>query len=318
MIIVNNENRPDLAVGLSKKALAGASQMIAPIIFPQFTVAEKTGTIAAAQVITGGGQKNRTKGTAVTATRVESIPVTYTVNSYEGRDILSDVDVKDAGGLDNALQAGAKGAGYDAIKLLEQDAKAALDTAFSAASGTYIDVASAAPFDALFEAAEDVKNYGKPLLVASETFMRKFVALPKVNEVLVDLYGHGNFFRDIRDLGNVNKALGAAFAVDAVLIGDDQFWQTHGVGSASADELAYVVGYREEAQTDARNVVKRLPSLGFMPTYLPEENSTMDEPFAVSTVYLPDVKDSAVDVDLYAVPKVANNKAVAMVRIAAS
>ena len=315
MIIVNNENRPDLAVGLSKKALAGAATMIAPTIFPSFPVAEKTGTITCAKVIQGGGTKSRTKGQALSGTRVEAESVTYTCNSYEGRDILAAEDVKDAGGLDNALQAGARGAGYDAIYLLETDAKAALESAFSAASGTAITVASGAPFDALFEAGQDVKYYGKPLLVASESFMRKFVSLPKVSETLTDLFGHG-WFKDIHDLGNGNKALGAAFGVDAVVIGEDATWETRGVSAASGDQYAYVVGYREEAQTDARSVVKRLPSLGFMPTYLPEENSTMDEPFAVSTVYLPDVKDSAVDVDLYAVPKVANNKAVAKVKIA--
>jgi hypothetical protein len=300
MIIVPNESRPDLAVGLSKKALAGAATMIAPVIFPQFTVSEKTGTIAAAQVIHGTGQKNRAKGANVTATRVEAKDVTYTVNSYEGRDILSDVDVKDAGGLDNALQAGARGAGYDAIALLERDARDELEN--NSDTTRLIDVDK--PFDALFQCAQDVKDYGKPLLVCSESFIRKFVAIPAVSKVLVDLFGHG-WFNDIRNLGNVNKALGAAFGVDSVVIGDDQFW----IDSTAA----YVVGYRPEAQTDARNVVKRLPSLGFMPVFLPEENSTVDEPFAVSTVYLPETKDSAVDVDLYAVPKVVNHQAIARI-----
>lgn len=300
MTIVNNENRPDLAVGLSKRALAGAATMIAPVIFPAFPTREKAGTIACAKVIRGTGTKNRAKGTALAGTRVEPEDVTYSVNKYEGRNILEDSEIKDAGGLENALSAGSRWAGYDAIALLERDARDELEN--NSEFTTLIDTSK--PFDALFECAQTVKDYGKPLLVCSESFIRKFVAIPAVSSVLVDLFGHG-WFNDIRDLGNVNKALGAAFGVDAVVIGDDRFW----IDSTAA----YVVGYRPEAQTDARNVVKRLPSLGFMPVFLPEENSTAEEPFAVSTAYLPNEKDNAVDVDLFAVPKVINHQAIARV-----
>ena len=304
MTIVNNENRPDLAVGLSKRALAGAATMIAPVIFPAFTVREKAGTIACAKVIRGTGTKNRAKGATVNATRVVSLPITYTVNKYEGRDILDAEDVKDAGGLEAAIAAGTRGAGYDAIALLEQDAKAALVAATATTPVAYID--TTIPFDSLFQCAQTVKDYGKPVLVASETFIREFVKLPAVSQVLTDLFGHG-WFNDIRDLGNVNRALGAAFGVDAVIIGDDNFW------AVDNGKTAFVVALREEAKTDARNVAKRLPSLGFMPVFLPEENSTAEEPFAVSTAYLPETKDNAVDVDLYAVPQVINTGAVARV-----
>ena len=304
--ILPNEARPDLSVGLSKSALAGAATMLAPILFPAFTVREKAGTISCAQVNRGTGTKNRAKGATVNATRVVSLPITYTVNKYEGRDILDAEDVKDAGGLDAAISAGTRGAGYDAIALLEQDAKAALVAAFGA--GTAYTIDTTAPFDALFQAAQAVKDYGKPVLVASETFIRKFVKIPAVSQVLADLFGHG-WFNDIRDLGNVNKALGAAFGVDAVIIGDDNFWDV------DSGDGAFVVALREEAKTDARNVAKRLPSLGFMPVFLPEENSTAEEPFAVSTAYLPETKDNAVDVDLYAEPKVINTGAVAKVTL---
>ena len=84
MIIVANENRPDLASGLDKKTIAGAATLVGPQIFPPMIVGEKTSTIQVAKVNRGGGVKNRTKGQNLTGTRVESIPMQYTVNSYEG------------------------------------------------------------------------------------------------------------------------------------------------------------------------------------------------------------------------------------------
>ncbi len=308
MTIVNNENRPDLAVGLSKRALAGAATMIAPVIFPAFPCREKAGTIACAKVIRGTGTKNRAKGTALAGTRVEPEDITYSVNKYEGREILDDSEIKDAGGLDNALAAASRWAGYDAIALLEGDAHAALNNA--AAPGEAVAVIDPdKPFDFLFVAAQTVKDFGRPVLVCSESFIRKFVSFPGVASVLTDLFGHG-WFKDIRaggDLENVQAALGSAFGLSGVVIGDDRFW--------TDENDAWVVGYRPEAQTDARSVVKRLPSLGFMPVFLPEDASSLEEPFAVSTAYLPNTKDNAVDTTLYAVPKVINHEAVARVSI---
>lgn len=310
MIIVANENRPDLAAGLDKNTIAGAATLVGPQIFPPMIVGEKTSTIQVAKVNRGGGVKNRTKGQNLAGVRVESVPMTYTVNSYEGRDILSDGDVRDCGGLDNALAAGARGAAWDAFKLYETDCHDAVSGAFADSGNTYSahEIASAAPFDALAQAAQEVKDYGKPYLVCSETFIREFVKFPKVQEVLTDLFAH-NWFKDIREVGVVNQALGLAFGTDAVIIGDDNFWVD--------TDAAYVVAVREEAKTDPRNVLKRLPSLGATIQTLPEENSTPEQPFQVSTVYLAEQKDSAVDVDYFAVPKVANVKAVAKVTLPA-
>lgn len=306
MIIFNNENRPDIAAGLDKQAIAGAASLVGPQIFPLVNVAEKTSTIAAAQVITGSGVKNRTAGQSLAGARTSATPMPYTVNSYEGRDILSDTDIKDAGGVDNAIVAGARGAAYDAMGLYETDCFNAISGAFAGNSYSAHAITTAAPFDALAQAAQEVKNYGKPVLVASETFIRDFVKNDKVRETLTDLFAH-NWYNDIRDLGNVNKAIGLAFGVDGVIIGDDNFWTETSAG--------YVVGYREEAKTDARNVIKKLPSLGATMQFLPEENSTAKQPFQVSTSYLPNTKDNCVDVDYYAIPVVANKNAVAKVTL---
>ena len=308
MTIIENQNRPDIALGLDKQAIAGAATLITPKIFPSIVVSEKAGKLYASKVIQGGGQKNRTKGNAVSATRVEAVETNYSVNSYEGRDVFGDEDIKDAGGIENAIVAGARGAGYDALKLYEQDGWTALSGAFAANSYDPVSITTSAAFHNLAEAADEVKHYGKPVLVCSETFIRDFVKIPAVQEQLTTLYAH-DWFNDIRDLGNVNKSLGLAFGVDGVLIGDDTMLP------AEAASAAYVVGYREEAKTDARNVIKRLPSLGYAAQFLPEENSTPDQPFAVAQGYLPTTKDCFVDVDYYAQPVVANKEAVAKVTL---
>ncbi len=308
MTIIENQNRPDIAAGLDKQAIAGAATLITPKIFPSVVVGEKAGKLYAAKVITGGGQKNRTKGNAVSAARVEAVETNYSVDSYEGRDIFGDEDIKDAGGVENAIVAGARGAAYDAFKLYETDGWTTLSGAFAGNSYDPVEITTSAAFANLAEAADKVKRYGKPLLVCSETFIRDFVKIPDVRETLTTLYAH-DWFKDIRDLGTVNPGLGLALGVDSVLIGDDTMLP------AEAASAAYVVGYREEAKEDARNVIKRLPSLGYTAQFLPEENSTVDQPFAVSQGYLPTTKDCFVDVDYWAQPVVANKEAVAKVTL---
>lgn len=313
--IVRNEARPDLAAGLSRKALAGAATFLAPILFPTFRVAERGGTIACAQVVRGTAVKNRSSGVALTGTRVAPVDVTYSVNKYEGRDLLDDSDVKDAGGEESALAAAAKFAGYDAIKLYEQDAAATIFTATRYAAATSI--VAATPFDALNAAAIAVKDYGRPTLVCSETWLNNFVKISAVSKVLKDLFGHG-WFREIHDLGNVNRALGAAFGVDGVVIGDNNFWAVAGGSGGGAydyTDAAAVVAIRDVGG-DPRGTAKKLPTYGFAPTFLPE-NGSLDEPFEVETAYLPTVRQSAVTAVLHAVPKEINASGAVLVKLPA-
>lgn len=311
--IVKNESRPDLAAGLSKKALSGAAVFLAPILFPAFRVAERGGTIACAKVVRGTAVKNRSSGVALTGTRVAPVDVTYSVAKIEGRDLLDDTDVKDAGGEDAALAAAARFAGYDAIKLYEQDAAATVFTATRYAAAASI-VASA-PFDALNKAALAVKDYGKPTLVCSETWLNNFVKISAVSTVLKDLFGHG-WFKEIQDLGNVNKALGAAFGVDGVLIGDNAFWAVAGGSGGDAydyTDAAAVVALRDVGG-DPRGTAKKLPTYGFAPTFLPEGGS-LEEPFEVETAYLPTVRQNAVTAVLHAVAKEINSAAATLVKL---
>lgn len=313
--IAKNESRPDLAAGLSQKALAGAATFLAPILFPAFRVAERGGTIACAQVVRGTAVKNRTSGTALTGTRVAPVDVSYSVAKYEGRDLLDDSDVKDAGGEENAIAAAARFAGYDAIKLYEKDAAATVFTSTRYAAATSI--VAATPFDALNKAALSVKNYGKPTLVCSESWLNSFVKIAAVSTVLKDLFGHG-WFKEIHDLGNVNKALGAAFGVDGVIIGDDAFWAVSGGSGGDAynyTDAAAVVALRDVGG-DPRGTAKKIPTYGFAPTFLPDGGS-LDEPFDVETAYLPDVRQSAVTAVLHAVPKEINAAGAALVKLPA-
>ena len=309
--IIPTENRPDLAVGLSVKALSGAATFIAPKIFPALRVSEKTGTITAAKVVRGTATKNRTAGAALAGTRVDAIPVTWTVNRYEGRDWLDDTDIRDAGGIENAVASAVRGAGYDAIKLYEKDAFDALSNPGDGGNdGIDLTADGGDVFSGLAKAAQAVKDYGKPTLVCSESFLIKFAAIPAVRETLVSLFGHG-YFREIHNIGPVSAAVGSAFGISDILVGDDEFWNL----TAAGKTYGFVAALRPgEMGADVRATVKRLPSLGFAPTYLPE-NGSLDEPFAVSTVFLGDTKRNAVDVDLFAAPVIVNPKGVVQVQV---
>ena len=158
-----------------------------------------------------------------------------------------------------------------------------------------------------------MKHYGEPVLVASETWLRNFVKLPKVVETLRALYGDG-WFKYIADLSNVNDAIGQAFGVKRVLIGDDDFWAVENRTDAAA-----VVALRpNEMAAGVVQTVKAVPCYGFAPTFLPESSAGLDEPFSVSTVFRDATRDNAVDVTLDAVPKEINAAAAKLVKLPAA
>lgn len=309
--IIPTENRPDLAVGLTRSTLPGAAQFIAPKLFPAFRVAEKGGKIACAQRVVATGTKNREAGAALASQRVANFDVEYATDTYEGSAYLTDRDIKDHGGIDPAINAAKISAAYGAVKLYEKDAAALV---FSSARYTNAATIEAdAPFDAFAGAALAVKHYGEPVLVASETWLRNFVKLPKVVETLRALYGDG-WFKYIADLSNVNDAIGQAFGVKRVLIGDDDFWAVENRTDAAA-----VVALRpNEMAAGVVQTVKAVPCYGFAPTFLPESSAGLDEPFSVSTVFRDATRDNAVDVTLDAVPKEINAAAAKLVKLPAA
>lgn len=314
--IISTENRPDLAVGLSQKTLGGAAQMLAPLIFPRFRVAERGGTIACAKVVTGNGTKNRSKGTSLTGSRAEAADISYSVAKYEGRSPIDDADIKDHGGPDAAIACAARVAGYQAIKVVEADAAAVVFTSTRyAAAGS---ISTTAPFAALMAAAKSVKKYGDPTLVCSESWLNAFVSIPAVADVLVDLYGHNIIAGVIAGAEDAMKAVGAAFGVKRILVGDDDFWAVGAGGDTDYSDAAAVIGLRpDDFAVDPVGTLKSLPCYGFSPTFLPEADSTMDTPFEVMTSYDAANKDSYVDATLHAVPKEANAAGAVLVKLPA-
>lgn len=317
--ILPNETRPDLAVGLSRKALAGAVQFLSPILFPAVVVGEHGGQLSVAKRITGNAVVGRTRGTAMTATAIEAKDVTYAVTTIEGRDTLRDRDVKDAGGLDAALVVASKSAGFDVIKAVEKRAAAKVFTATRYAVATSI--VAATPFDALAKAARAVKYYGMPTLVCTETWLEEFVKIDAVVTTLKALFGDG-WFKQIADLSNVTKAVGHAFSVDSVLIGDDEFWAVAGGTGASAydySDAAAVVALRPDMMgANAVNTLKKMPTYGCMPLFLPDGAPSADNPFSVSTGYDTSIKENFVDVDVQAEFVEANGEAVKLVKLPAA
>ena len=317
--ILPNETRPDLAVGLSRKTLAGAVQFLSPILFPAVVVGEHGGQISVAKRITGNAVVGRQRGTAMTATAIEAKDVSYTVTTIEGRDTLRDRDVKDAGGLDAALVVASKSAAFDVIKAVEKRAAAKVFTAtrYAAASA----IVAATPFDALAKAARAVKYYGTPTLVCTEAWIEEFVKIEAVVTTLKALFGDG-WFKQITDLSNVTKAVGHAFSVDSVLIGDDEFWAVAGGTGASAydySDAAAVVALRPEMMgANAVNTLKKMPTYGFMPLFLPNGAPSPDNPYSVSTGYDTSIKENFVDVDIQAEFVEANGEAVKLVKLPAA
>lgn len=317
--ILPNETRPDLAVGLSRKTLAGAVQFIAPILFPSVVVGEHGGQLSVAKRITGNAVVGRSRGTAMTATAIEAKDVSYTVTTIEGRDTLRDRDVKDAGGLDAALVVASNSAGFDVIKAVEKRAAAKVFTATRYNAATSI--VAATPFDALAKAARSVKYYGTPTLVCTETWLEEFVKIDAVVTTLKALFGDG-WFKQITDLSNVTKAVGHAFSVDSVLIGDDEFWTVAGGSGASAydySDAAAVVALRPDMMgANAVNTLKKMPTYGFMPLFLPDGAPSADNPFSVSIGYDTGIKENFVDVDVQAELVEANGEAVKLVKLPAA
>lgn len=293
------ETRPDLAVGIEYDTLGGAAKFIAPRVFPRFRVSEYGGTVDCAQVVHGNGTKNRTAGNALTGTRNATTPITFSIDSYEERALISDKDIKQHGGVEPAVKGSAVVAAWGASKLYEGDAAATVFTAARYAAAAAID--SSAPFGALMDAAVAVKHYGEPSLVCSESWLNRFVKLPVVAEVLVDLYGHRVIGGVLSGAEDALLAVGSQFAVKRIIVGDDSFWAVGAGTGTDYSDAAAVIGLREDAMMrDPWSTLKGVPCYGFAATFLPEEESTLECPFEITTGFLGGSRDNFVDATLYA------------------
>lgn len=306
----NSEKRADIAVSIAPKALAGATSFIAPIVFPQFSVTESGGTINFAKVNKGSGTKNRIAGKALAGSQITPVPVSYSTVIYEDRARLTDKDVCGYANDDAAILSGATSAAYGVISEVEKDAAAAIftSTRYSAAKALTADD----PFGGMMDAATAVKYYGTPTLVCSETWLAKFVALPEVRKVLVDMYGH-QIVRDvINAVPEAVKACGAVFGVQKILIGDNAFWSVTGMTDAAA-----VVGIRDELANDPRTMAKTFPAFGVTPTLIPA-GGDIAHPLEIETGYDPNTKDNLVDAQLGCAVTVINADGAVLVKLPAA
>lgn len=306
----NSEKRPDIAVSIAPKTLAGAARFIAPIVFPQFSVTEAGGTISFAKVNKGKGEKDRAAGTALQGSQITPVAVSYNTAMYEDRARLTDKDVCGYANDDAAILSGAMSAAYGVISKVEEDAAAAIftSTRYSAAKAITTDD----PFGGMMEAATTVKHYGTPTLVCSEFWLAKFVSIPEVRKVLVEIYGH-QIVRDvINAVPEAIKACGAVFGVQQILIGDNAFWSVEGMTDAAA-----VVGIREELGNDPRTMAKTFPAFGVTPTLIPT-GGDVAHPLEIETGYDPNTKDNLVDAQLGCAITVINAAGAVLVKLPAA
>lgn len=311
MSMFKNESRPDIAVGLVRKTLSGAVRFVSHVLFPPAPVAERGGTISCAQNLTATGVTNRSAGTSLSGTHNAHVDISYTCAKHEARAYVDDTDIKNHKGEEPAIAATAKVAAYGAIKKYEDVSAALLINATNYAAALPININ--APFAALATAAVSVKKFGAPYLVCSEYWINEFVSSPIVSAHLIKLYGD-RIIQDVQTgIESALKAVGIAWGVKGIIIGDDDFWKVSGL-----EDAAVVVALRPNDMTaDVISTIKALPCFGFAPTFLPE-GSTEQAPLQIDTVYLSDPKSNAVDATLYAVPKIINAGGFKLVKLPAA
>lgn len=309
MIMFRNETRPDVAVGLTLTALRGAARYIGHLIFPTWGTTETGGTVSVAQNLVGSATEGRAHNATLTGTQVAAADITYDGVKIEDRATLDEKDVKNHGGEEKAIVAGARTAGRGAMFKTEARAAAAVFTAARYAAAGSID--AKAPWKALAVAAQAVKDFGEPVLVCSETWLNNFLTIPMVGLKLRGQFGEQIMMEIVSNTERAMQALGIAFGVKYTLIGDDRAWKITGKEDAAA-----VVAVRREQQADPLGIAKELPCYGLGPTFLPD-TAAADAPFSVDTGYLVGSKTNVVDVTTYFTPVECNASGAVLVKLPA-
>lgn len=309
MIMFRNETRADIAVGLTLSALRGAARFIGHRIFATWGTTETGGTVSVAQNLTGTATVGRAHNATLTGTQVAGVDITYAGIKIEDRATLDEKDVKNHGGEDKAILAGARTAVRGAMLKTEARAAAKVFTAARYAAAATID--AKAPWKALAVAAQAVKDFGDPVLVCCESWLNDFLSIPMVGLKLRGQFGEQIMMEIVSNTERAMQALGIAFGVKYTLIGDDRAWKLAGMTDAAA-----VVAVRAEQQTDPLGIAKELPCYGLGPTFLPDVAAS-DSPFQVDTGYLVSSKVNVVDVTTYFTPVECNAAGAVLVKLPA-
>ncbi len=307
--IFKNESRPDIAVGLTTSALRGAARFISHVLFPVWGTSEKGNSLTVAQRITNAVTTNRAQGADLSGIRVAAVSKSYTCSKIERRSVMDDEDIKNAGGEEPAIAAGALAAGRDVLLGVEALSAAAVftDAAYAAASA----IDAEAPFAAIAMQARAVKDYGDPVLVCSESWLTNFVSMRTVAAHLRLLYGDRAVLDVLSQTEAVMKSIGLVFGVKNILVGDDAAWAV-----ANKTDAAAVVAVRPEAQTAPAMTVKAKPCFGLGPTFLPDP-AAADAILEIDTVFLGTEKDNAVDATAWFTPLVLNAAGRGLVKLPA-
>ena len=271
-------DRPDLA------AIGAASQLDVkgyafPKLFPLIMVTEKAGTfsVAPAGLTSAKGTKGRSNGTALDATTVTPVDVSWSCVRYEGRGQVYENDGAAFASADACDQAGAETAQRLAWNKVEDEAFAKVFTATRKTGATTL--ADHAVVKTLQQKAKALRKFGKPALVMTTNAWFSFVEIPEIRYRLEKFAGASN---DVGFLAtDADKVRGAVSTLlgfsDIVLFDSDLVGTTY-------DDVVAVVGLRDAQGGDVLQGIKTRATYGWTTVYLPDA-ATGDKPFDMRSWY---------------------------------
>lgn len=249
-------------------------------IFPVIATSEKGGKIWVAPkgLTNARGTKNRTNGSALSATEKVTIEVSYSTDRIEGRSRIYENEMHGFADMNAACQAGAEDAGRKALNAMEYEAAGKV---FSSVRTTAkVTLADHAVIKTLQVQAKAIRAFGKAFLYMSDAAFLKLCEIPEIRRKLelgAKVTGDIAYLalNDEKVLATVSTLLG--FYGIAIFDSD--------IVGTTYDNYIAVVAVRPEAigaSSDAvRSLAKTRAMFGAMIVYIPED-APADEPFEMS------------------------------------
>ena len=306
---VETGDRPDLA------AIGSTSQLDVmgyafPKIFPLMPVTEHSGTttVAPAGLTASKGAKGRSNGSALGATDISPVDVSWATVRYEGRGRLYENDGAAYASKEAADKAGAELSQRLAWNYVEDDSFKKVFTAARKSGAT--ELADHHVVKILQQKAKALRKYGKPTLVMTTNAWLDFVEIPEIRHRLEKIAGAGNDVGFIMtDLPKVRAAVSTFLSFEDVVLFDSEI-----VGT-SYDDCIAVIGLRPGSDGKVVETAKSVAMYGWTPIYIPED-APADKPFDMRTWYDDDGKANVYDSEAYLAPVEALSGAVAMCKFA--
>lgn len=300
LLYVQDMERPDLRT-FAKMTQDDLRGYAFSKIFPVITIREKGGKIwvAPKDVTATRGTKNRTNGSALTATDIKTVEVAYTADRFEGRGLIYESEMHGFADENAAAQAGACDAGRKVLNSMEYDVAGKVFTSTRITAKTVL--TDHATIKALQVAAKSIRSYGKAALYMSDNAFLKMCDIPEIRRKLelgAKVTGDIAYLalNDEKVLATVSTLLG----FHAIAIFDSD------VVGTTYDNYIAVVAIRPEAfgQTgDAvRSIAKTRAMFGAMMVWVPAD-APSDEPFTMSQSADRTAKANYFDAEGWAVAK---------------